>query len=108
PESMMACAETPDAPSRIIVPSNRADEIGLAEMELASLQQRLRAALGHRSRLAALGEAVAKINHDLRNILSTAQLMSDRLGMSNDPQVKRTTPPLMKTIGPAIPPRRAT
>jgi len=101
-ESMMAFRENPDDPSRIIVPSKRTDEIGLAEVELATLQQRLRAALGHRSRLAALGEAVTKINHDLRNILSTAQLMSDRLGMSNDPQVKRTSPMLMKAIDRAI------
>lgn len=101
-ESMMAFSQNPDDPSRIIVPSKRRDEIGLAEAELASLQQRLRAALGHRSRLAAIGEAVAKINHDLRNILSTAQLMSDRLSMSNDPQVKRTTPMLVKAIDRAI------
>ncbi|HEY4136137.1 MAG TPA: HAMP domain-containing sensor histidine kinase [Alphaproteobacteria bacterium] len=101
-ESMMAFRENPDDPSRVIVPSKRTDEIGLAEAELATLQQRLRAALGQRSRLAALGEAVAKINHDLRNILSTAQLMSDRLGMSNDPQVKRTAPMLMKAIDRAI------
>ncbi|MFN4284307.1 MAG: sensor histidine kinase [Alphaproteobacteria bacterium] len=101
-ESMMAFSQNPDDPSRIIVPSERSDEIGLAETELASLQQRLRAALGHRSRLAALGEAVAKINHDLRNILSTAQLMSDRLAMSNDPQVKRSSPLLMRSIDRAI------
>ncbi len=101
-ESMMAFRENPDDPSRVIIPSKRSDEIGLAEVELATLQQRLRAALGHRSRLAALGEAVTKINHDLRNILSTAQLMSDRLAMSNDPQVKRTAPMLMKAIDRAI------
>jgi signal transduction histidine kinase len=101
-ESMMAFRENPDDPSRIIVPSRRTDEIGLAETELASLQQRLRAALGHRARLAAIGEAVAKINHDLRNILSTAQLVSDRLSMSNDPQVKRTTPTLVRAIDRAI------
>ena len=101
-ESMMAFRENPDDPSRVIIPSKRTDEIGLAEAELATLQQRLRAALGHRSRLAALGEAVTKINHDLRNILSTAQLMSDRLAMSNDPQVKRTSPMLMKAIDRAI------
>ncbi len=101
-ESMMAFRENPDDPSRVIIPSRRTDEIGLAEVELATLQQRLRAAIGHRARLAALGEAVTKINHDLRNILSTAQLMSDRLGMSNDPQVKRTSPMLMKAIDRAI------
>jgi signal transduction histidine kinase len=101
-ESMMAFRENPDDPSRVIIPSKRSDEIGLAEVELATLQQRLRAALGHRSRLAALGEAVTKINHDLRNILSTAQLMSDRLAMSNDPQVMRTAPMLMKAIDRAI------
>lgn len=48
-ESMMAFRENPDDPSRVIIPSRRTDEIGLAEVELATLQQRLRAALGHRS-----------------------------------------------------------
>jgi signal transduction histidine kinase len=101
-ESMVAFREQPEDPNRIIEPSRRSDEIGLAEREFAVLQRRLRAALGHRARLATLGEAVAKINHDLRGILSTAQLVSDRLASSNDPEVRRATPVLMKSIDRAV------
>jgi signal transduction histidine kinase len=101
-ENMIAFREQPEDPTRIIEPSRRGDEIGLAEREFAVLQRRLRAALGHRSRLATLGEAVAKINHDLRGILSTAQLVSDRLSSSNDPEVRRATPVLMKSIDRAV------
>lgn len=101
-ESMVAFREQPEDPTRIIEPSRRGDEIGLAEREFAVLQRRLRAALGHRARLATLGEAVAKINHDLRGILSTAQLVSDRLASSNDPEVRRATPVLMKSIDRAV------
>lgn len=101
-ESMVAFREQPEDPNRIIEPSRRGDEIGLAEREFAVLQRRLRAALGHRARLATLGEAVAKINHDLRGILSTAQLVSDRLASSNDPEVRRATPVLMKSIDRAV------
>jgi signal transduction histidine kinase len=101
-ESMIAFREHPEDPTRMIEPSSRRDEIGLAEREFAVLQSRLRAALGHRARLATLGEAVAKINHDLRGILSTAQLVSDRLASSNDPEVRRATPVLMKSIDRAV------
>ena len=101
-ESMIAFREQPEDPTRVIVPSQRGDELGLAEREFAVLQRRLRAALGHRARLATLGEAVAKINHDLRGILSTAQLVSDRLSSSNDPEVRRATPLLMKSIDRAV------
>ncbi|HWD49564.1 MAG TPA: hypothetical protein VG309_06530, partial [Rhizomicrobium sp.] len=60
----------PEDASRIVVPGARADEIGIAERELASMQQDIYASLQQRARLAALGTAVAKIQHDLRNILS--------------------------------------
>lgn len=101
-ESMIAFREQPEDPTRMILPSRRGDELGLAEREFAVLQRRLRAALGHRARLATLGEAVAKINHDLRGILSTAQLVSDRLASSSDPEVRRATPVLMKSIDRAV------
>jgi signal transduction histidine kinase len=101
-ENMIAFREHPEDPTRMTEPSRRRDEIGLAEREFAVLQSRLRRALGHRARLATLGEAVAKINHDLRGILSTAQLVSDRLASSNDPEVRRATPVLMKSIDRAV------
>ena len=70
----------------------------MAERELAELQRTVRLALQQRSHLAALGEAVAKINHDLRNLLSSASLLSSRLKNSDDPEVKRVTPIIVKSI----------
>jgi signal transduction histidine kinase len=66
------------------------------------MQVDLRNALHQRSRLATLGTAVGKISHDLRNILATAQLVSDRIAASNDPDVRRVTPTLMRAIDRAV------
>src|SRR5262249_41648742 len=52
----------PSDESARLAPSGRHDEIGRAEVELDRMQADLRAALASRARLAALGEAVAKIN----------------------------------------------
>lgn len=101
-QSMLRFQERPDDAQRIIVPTNRADEIGQAERVLATMQTELRQALQQREHLAALGSAVAKIQHDLRNILATAQLASDRLANSNDPTVKALAPRLMQSIDRAI------
>src|SRR5207253_4248757 len=87
--SMMNFREDPEDASRMIAASGRKDEIGLAERELAVLQRTVRQALGHRARLAALGTAVTKINHDLRSILSTARLVTDGLAVSAAPEVRR-------------------
>jgi signal transduction histidine kinase len=97
-DSMSSFREDPEDASRVIHPSGRSDEIGFAEHELATMQEGLRGALQQKTRLAALGIAVTKINHDLRNILATAQLVSDRLEQSDDPEVKRVTPTLMSAI----------
>ncbi len=82
--------------------SKRRDEIGMAERELLQMQGDLRSALRQRARLAALGTAVSKINHDLRNMLSSAQLIVDRLQGSEDPQVKRLAPKLVSAIDRAV------
>ena len=74
-------SENPEDASRIIEPRSHLGEIADAERALAEMQRDVRAALTARSRLASLGEAVAKISHDLRNILGTTQLMADRLEM---------------------------
>jgi len=100
--SMVSFREDPEDARRLIRPSRRTDEIGVAERELAEMQTGLRSALQQRARLAALGTAVAKINHDLRNILATAQLVSDHLGTSEDPKVKRVAPTLLGAIDRAI------
>ena len=83
--SMVNFRRDPDDARRLIQPSRRRDEIGRAERELAQMQSRLRDALKQRIRLAALGTAVTKINHDLCNILATAQLVSDHVSDSADP-----------------------
>jgi hypothetical protein len=84
------------------VPSGAGGEIGDAERELAAMQKELQASLQHKSRLAALGEAVAKINHDLRNMLASAQLLADRLDGSTDPLVTRIGPKLLGSLDRAI------
>ncbi len=83
-------------------PSGRRDEIGVAERELSRMQMDLRAALVSRARLAALGEAVAKINHDLRNMLTSAQLASERLSGSGDPKVEQALPRLERALDRAV------
>jgi signal transduction histidine kinase len=85
-----------------IEPSGRRDEIGRAESELGRMQADLRIALASRARLAALGEAVAKINHDLRNMLTSAQIASERLASSGDPKVAQALPRLERALGRAI------
>ena len=101
-DSMLRFREAPEDASRVIQPSGRADEIGEAEAALAAMQRELRAALSHKSRLAALGGAVSKINHDLRNMLASAQLFSDRMAESRDPVVQSQAPKLMRALDRAI------
>ncbi len=96
--SMIEFREDPEDASRMIAPSRRKDEIGVAERELAIMQETVRRALGQRARLAALGTAVTKINHDLRNILATARLVTDGLTASAAPEVRRILPRLIEAI----------
>ena len=92
----------PEDPAARAVISHRRDEIGRAENELDRMQADLRAALASRARLAALGEAVAKINHDLRNMLSSAQIASERLASLHDPRVSQALPRLERALDRAI------
>ena len=101
-DSMTLFRQDPEDASRRIVPSGRRDEIGRAESELAMLQETVRQALGQRARLAALGTAVTKINHDLRSILATARLVSDSLAESAAPEVRRVAPRLLEAIDRAL------
>jgi signal transduction histidine kinase len=100
--SILRFSENPEDASRIIVPSQRHDEIGTAERELASMQGQLAQTLHQKSRLAALGLAVSKISHDLRNMLANAQLISDRLASLPDPTVQRFAPKLIASLDRAI------
>jgi signal transduction histidine kinase len=82
--------------------TNRRDEIGRTEQELGRMQDEVRQALRSRARLAALGEAVAKINHDLRNMLTSAQLQSERLAALGDPKVAKALPRLERALDRAL------
>jgi signal transduction histidine kinase len=95
-------SQRPEDPTRIIAPSERRDEIGTAERELSAMQKELADTLTQKSRLAALGLAVSKISHDLRNMLSSAQLLSDRLRAVKDPTVQRLVPKLIASLDRAI------
>ena len=99
---MKRYAEAPEDANRVIVPSSTTTEIREAEEALHSLQTQLTSALRQRERLAQLGGAVAKISHDLRNILTSAQLFTDRIEMSEDPSVKRMAPKLVNSITRAV------
>jgi signal transduction histidine kinase len=94
--------ENPEDASRVIRPSGRSDEIGVAQEELAAMQNELISMLRQKSRLAALGLAVSKVNHDLRNMLSSSQLISDRLSTSADPTVQKFVPKLISSLDRAI------
>jgi signal transduction histidine kinase len=100
--NMVAFRADPENPSRVIAQSGRRDEIGTAEEELSAMQRELASMLHQKSRLAALGLAVSKINHDLRNLLASAQLFSDQLSNLPDPKVQRFAPKLMHALERAI------
>ncbi|MBB5053069.1 signal transduction histidine kinase [Afipia massiliensis] len=100
--NLVAFHENPESTARIIEPSKRTDEIGVAERELSDMQRDLVSMLHQKSHLAALGLAVSKINHDLRNLLASSQLLSDQLASVPDPRVQRFAPKLMRSLERAI------
>lgn len=100
--SMAAFRANPEVVAGELPDADRSDEIGIAQRELATMQQGLRAALLQKTRLAALGTAVTKVNHDLRNILATASLISERLAKSGDPAVRAMAPTLVGAIDRAL------
>ena len=100
--NMAAFRADPENRDRILKPAPRYDEIGFVERELADMQRGLSDTLNEKTRLANLGLAVSKINHDLRNLLASAQLFSDRLARLPDPQVQRFAPKLVRALERAI------
>ncbi|CAN1493712.1 BaeS Signal transduction histidine kinase [Rhabdaerophilaceae bacterium] len=92
----------PDDARNLLAPGTRQDEIGQLENSLAAMQHAIRQQLRQREHLANLGLAVAKINHDLRNMLASAQLMADRLADLPDPTVQRFVPKMLQTLDRAI------
>lgn len=101
-EHMQFYAEAPEDARRVIAPTARVEELRRAEEAMQSMQTQLTGALRQKERLAQLGAAVAKISHDLRNILTTAQLFVDRIEGSVDPAVARTAPKLVGSISRAV------
>nr|MCU0832666.1 HAMP domain-containing histidine kinase [Rhizobiaceae bacterium] len=101
-DMMARFARAPEDRANIITPSVRGDEIGRAERNLADMQQALTQALEERKRLANLGLAVSKINHDMRNLLASAQLISDRLADAEDPTVAKLAPKLVGALDRAV------
>jgi signal transduction histidine kinase len=99
---MQSYAKAPEDARRIIQPSASVTELREAEEALQSLQTQLTQALKQKERLAQLGGAVARVSHDLRNILTSAQLFTDRIEMSEDPAVKRMAPKLVNSITRAV------
>ncbi|WP_299412814.1 HAMP domain-containing sensor histidine kinase [uncultured Sulfitobacter sp.] len=99
---MQRYAAAPEDARRIIEPTARVTELREAEQALKSLQTELTSALRQKERLAQLGSAVSKISHDLRNILTSAQLFTDRIEMSEDPVVARMAPKLVGSITRAV------
>ena len=101
-DDMVLFEKNPETIGLIHKPSDRKDELGDAEQSLANMQTRLQELLMESQRLAALGSGISKITHDLRNILASAQLMSDRLAKSDDPRVQKLSPRLISALDRAI------
>ena len=101
-DHMQAYAEAPEDARRVIAPTARVTELRVAEEAMQSMQTQLTGSLRQKERLAQLGGAVAKISHDLRNILTTAQLFADRIEDSADPMVARAAPKLVNSIARAV------
>ena len=99
---MQSYAKAPEDARQIITPTARVRELRDAEVALQMMQTQLTGALRQKERLAQLGGAVAKISHDLRNIMTSAQLFTDRIGGSDDPLVKRMAPKLVNSITRAV------
>ena len=101
-EELAAFRDMPEDSTSDREPSERSDEIGVVEQELATMRHGLRRALAEKTRLAALGAAMSRISHDLKNILATAVLISDRLEGSADPSVRQVAPRLIETLDRAV------
>lgn len=101
-DHMKSYAAAPEDARQIIQPKSRVRELRDAEDALQMMQTQLTGALKQKDRLAQLGGAVAKVSHDLRNILTSAQLFVDRIEGSDDPLVKRMAPKLVNSITRAV------
>lgn len=101
-DNMISFRQAPEDLTKKFIPEDREDEIGLVMQELAKMQDDVRKALNQKDHLAKLGGAISNINHDLRNMLSSAQLVSDHLSTIDDPVVQQLAPRFVKAIDRAI------
>lgn len=90
--------EDPEKRRSNLPPSSRKDEIGQLQREFYDMKQGVRASFKQRERLATLGMAVAKINHDLRNVLASASLVSDRLAGDPEERISKMGARLTRSI----------
>jgi signal transduction histidine kinase len=100
--NLAAFREDPQNPACILKPSQRRDEMGVLERELARMQSTLRTALAQQSRLAAVGKAVSRINHDMKSILSTVSIASERLAKADDPAIRKIARLLVGSVEKAV------
>ncbi len=96
-EQMQRFAKAPERFSQVLSQQRR-DEIGVVQESFDLMRDTVQSAFRQKSRLATLGTAVTKINHDLKNVLSTALLMGDSLASSSDPMVAKIAPRLVASI----------
>ena len=90
--------QDPEKRQSNLKPTNRKDEVGQLEREFHDMKQSVRASFKQRERLATLGLAMAKINHDLRNVLTSASLVSDRLASDQDERISKMGSRLTRAI----------
>lgn len=100
--SMIRFRNNPEDANNVITPNATINELREAETALRDMQLQLIASLRQKERLASLGGAVSKVSHDLRNILTTTQILADTLEMSDDPRVQKMTPKLLNSLSRGI------
>ena len=100
--SMMKFRNDPEDASNVIEPNAAISELREAETALHDMQMQLISSLRQKERLASLGSAVSKVSHDLRNILTTTQILADRLEISDDPKVQKMAPKLLVSLSRGI------
>lgn len=100
--NVIAFRESPEIAANKLSAEGRQDEIGIIMEELGIMQDEIRKALAQKKHLAALGESVSKINHDLRNILSSAQMVTDHLSNIDNPIVQKLAPRFVTAVDRAI------
>lgn len=79
-------------------PADPAAEIAALRAEVAALRAVLGCDVWRLRQLAELGAAQAKVNHDLRNLLSAALMVADRLQCSAEPKTSRSGQILVTAI----------